>query len=61
MRKTAKNMGNLSKSGKYDDSEIPKSSVFVADSISVDEETNGTKITNMRMEVLKKALALGRV
>ncbi|MGK0551003.1 hypothetical protein ACSFB8_04730 [Enterococcus faecalis] len=51
MRKTAKNMGNLSKSGKYDDSEIPKSSVFVADSISVDEETNGTKITNMRMEV----------
>lgn len=54
MKKTAKYMYELLQDSKYDDSEIPKEYVFVADSISVDEETNEAKITNMRMEVLKE-------
>lgn len=54
MEKTAKYMYELLQNSKYDDSEIPKEYVFVADSISVDEETNEAKITNMRMEVLKE-------
>ena len=54
MKKTAKYMYELLQNTKYDNSEIPKEYVFVADAISLDEETNEAKITNMRMEVLKE-------
>lgn len=54
MEKTAKYMYELLQDSKYDDVEIPKEYIFVADSISVNEETNEATIANMRMKALKE-------